>query len=126
MIKVSILSGPYTGQTREIPASIPPEELLGELLNQGWDWSVDYSQATEEEIFLWFREDLSCRVVRALRAGRSVRFLGKEYRVKVPTDQSELMDVVGQVEDAIVESGRRVSIEKDDEAGLVVSDEGFE
>jgi len=124
MIKVTILSGPHAGKTRVAPANIKPENLLGDIAKHEWEWRVDYSQATEEEQFFWFRQDLSCRIVRALRARRPVRFMGRVFQLSNLTDTDELMRRVGEVEDAIVESGFNVSLERDDDSGVVVSTHG--
>ncbi|MBP9751828.1 MAG: hypothetical protein KBD19_03145 [Candidatus Moranbacteria bacterium] len=50
-IKVTALSGPYAGQTKEAPPEITAEGLLGGFLERGWQWSIDYSRATEEEAY---------------------------------------------------------------------------
>lgn len=59
MIKVTIHTGPHAGKTREVPADVKPENLLGDILNRGWEWTVDYSQASKEETYFWFRQDFS-------------------------------------------------------------------
>lgn len=124
MISLTAITGPYAGQTREAK-DVLPEDILGDFLIQGWEWSIDYSQGTEEEKFLWFRQDLSCRIVKAIKEGRSVSFLGKMYRVEAGYSADELIRAVGEIEDAIANSGRMVSIEYDDRTGLAISDGGF-
>ena len=80
MIRIRLLSGPYAGQEREIPADANPADFIAAILQHGWDWQVDYFQATEEEKFLWFRQDLVARCVRALSKGRQVRLWARSIR----------------------------------------------
>ncbi len=124
MIRVTLVNGDYAGETRVIPSDISPESLLGSFLEYGWEWSIDYSQATEEEIFEWARQDMSCRILRALKEGRSVRFLDKEFRLKTGWSSKELIKVTVEVETMVTNSDRIVSIEYDDETGVGIKDNG--
>ena len=111
MIRVKLLDGPYGGKIREIPLTIEPVELLGEISSYGWHWEIDYSKASEEERFSWGRRDLVVRVVRALMGGRPVYFLGREYRGA---------NMVGELEDTIVFSGRMIRLGFDDKRGVQI------
>jgi hypothetical protein len=124
MIKMKALTGRHAGKVREVASGISAQQILYEFCVLGWEWEIDYSAATEEEKYQWFRHDLSSRIVRALRAGRSVRFLKKIYRVADVSDTDELMFVAGKIEDTIVASGFNVSLERDDETGVVVRTHG--
>jgi len=117
MIKVTILSGSYAGRTRAMPDDVDPAALLQSFLQHGWDWRVDYSEATPEEEWAWGRQDLVARFLRALKRGLPVTFLGKEYRG---------IEKAQALEDAIAGSGRMVTIERDDEDGLVIVAKGWE
>ena len=116
MIKLMILSGPFAGRTRIIPADMKPDDLFRDLLAHGWKWEVDYSQATTEEHWNWARHDLAIRLVEVLRQGQAVRFMGQEYRG---------LERVGDLEDAIAESKRMVSWKYHD-WGLEVTVHGWE
>ena len=125
MIKVILQSGPLAGRERTFKKGgepVNPAELFASLVSHGWQWETDYSRATEGEILLWFREELAARVLRALRDGRPVKFLGAEYRAK----KESILEVGQAIEDAIVASGRLVTIDADDEQGLVVGVRGYE
>ncbi len=110
MIRVKCLSGPYAGRSRFPAEDVNPPDLLGSFLQHGWQWEVDYSQATGVEILRWFRADLGARAIRAMRKGLQVSFMGKVY-----SDPMEL-------EDAITYSGRGVSLGRDDESGVEITD----
>jgi hypothetical protein len=116
MISVTVLSGPYTGQSRIVSAEIKPEELFRSLLDHDWEWEVDYSQATETEKFLWFRQDLVCRCIRALKRGLPVRFMDRQFQG---------LERAGDLEDAIVGSGRNITLGRDDETGVEVVTAGW-
>ena len=126
MIKVTILTGPFTGKTRVVQPGIKPENLLGEFVQMGYAWEVDYSQATQAETIEWFKHDFTCRVARALHAGRPVKFLDKTYTMKNPEDMQEFKDLMGKIDDAVGDSGRIISIERDDETGVIISTHGFQ
>ncbi len=117
MIRITALSGPHKGKTRVPPAGTDPHNLLHEFLVNGWEWRIDYSQATAEEAFVWGRQDLVVRCVRALGRGLPVRFMDKEYRG---------VESVGQLEDDIVASHRMITLESDDEDGVIISIHGWE
>ena len=108
MIFIKALNGPHTGKVRDVSSLINPEELLRSMLEHGWTWEINYSQATPEEKFVWGRVDLITRCVRALTQNLPVIFLGKVY------------DDAGELEDAIVASGRMVSLGRDDEHGVTI------
>lgn len=124
-IKVKVLTGPHTGEERVVPPDVSAHDLLGDCLVKKWLWSVDYTAATEDEAYEWGRQDLSCRIIRALRKGLPVTFLGKTYQLPATTSSEAFEEIVGVVEDAIVSSGRIVSIGYDDSRGIEVLDLGF-
>ncbi len=115
MIKMTLLTGKYAGQTRNV-TNEDPAELFGSLLEHGWKWEVDYSQSTYEEELLWGAQDIGARAVRALMNDRTVTFMDKMYRG---------LDSAGDLEDAIVASGRMVTVGKDDASGLVIEVKGY-
>jgi len=122
-IYVTLLSGPLAGRTREMPAEINPNRFFGSLIEHKYKWRVDYSRATEKETFLWFRAELAARIVRALLEGRPVKFLDREWQVEKIDD---LRRIAQEVEDFISSSGRLITIQADDESGLIISAEGYE
>jgi len=119
LIKVKLLSGPYAGRKRKMPAWSEKEikEFFATLIHHGWRWEVDYSQASEEEKFLWRRADLGARCIWALKEGRKVKFLGKEYAG---------LEEAGLLEDDIVSSGRLITLVSDNEWGVVLEAKGYE
>ena len=127
MIRITLLTGPFAGSTRtsaQVPSDIDPMAIVADIVRHGWGWSIDWSQATTEEAFLWGRADFVCRILRALAEGRPVRFLGRVYGPAANAD--ELATLVGKVEDAVAESGRNVFILADDAFGLTVGVHGHE
>lgn len=117
MIKITLLTPPYAGRVRELHGTqeVDPADLLRELVSKRVCWTIDWSQATREEAFLWGRADLVSRILRGLIGGRSVFFLGQEYRAE---DYTSITEVAGVVEDAIVNSGLMVCIESDGDGGV--------
>ena len=122
MIKIKCLSGSYAGEARTPPPEMNPAEIFASLVQYGWAWEVDYTAATNEEILLWFRAELVARILRALKAGLPVQFLDGEYLAS----GDDLAVVAGELEDVIVASGREVTIDSDDERGLVIGVRGYE
>ena len=90
-----------------------PPQLLQSLVDHGWDWKIDYTLATPEEVFLWGRADLVIRSIRALRQGRTVTFNGETF-------QGFSMDIAGRLEDAMADSGRMIALLRDDGQGVVI------
>jgi hypothetical protein len=136
MISMSILNGPWAGRSRtftlsefgeficlEFGETADPMALFAAAVHHGWNWETDYSQASDAEQHVWFWADFVARVMRALERGLPVRFLGREYRAE---SADELEEVAGRLEDDIVESGRLISIDSDDENGVVVGVRGWE
>ena len=90
------------------------EQALQILLSghrAGFGWKIDYQRAQELEAHLWMVADLTARILRALMRGLPVTFDGCTWRG---------LDQAGSIEDAVVESGAMVTIESDDESGLVI------
>lgn len=108
MIRMKCLTGPYAGKVRELGPEINPVDLLEAFLQHGWEWEIDYSQATGNEAVRWVRADLAMRAIRAMKKSLPVSFMGKVY-----TDPAQL-------EDAIAYSGKGVSLGQDDETGMEI------
>ena len=119
MITITLLTGPYAGQTRDVSAEDPAILLHDLWANHGWAWQIDYAAATPEEVIAWGRQDMASRCVRALKAGRKVFALGEVY-------EGFSQDIVGQLEDEIAESGLMVTVLSDDENGVVIGTGDFE
>ncbi len=123
MIKIKALSGPHAGKERVVPEGFDPMGLLTEFASKDWKWSVDFTQATQTELFDWGRADMVASILAALQYGRSVWFQNMEYRVEKLED---LPRVAGEVEDAIAYSGLMVKVESDDENGVIIGIGGTE
>lgn len=139
MIKLTLLSGAYAGRSLEfilgldgeivvVPLSAEyledmdvkdPMSLFHALLKKNWDWRVDYSSATAEEIPRWFRAELAARADRALRRGLPILFRNRVYRAK----EQDVLEVLRNLEDEIVHTDCGITIESDDENGLVIREE---
>ena len=131
MVKITITSGSWVGRTRFFQGErvvenldplvlgerVDPSELFAGFLRHRYSWEADYSEATDKEILAWFRVELVARIMRALQDGRVVRFLDQEWSVR---KNKNILKVAQQIEDAIVASGRMVTIDADNEAGLVI------
>ena len=124
MIKVKVLSGQYAGQTRVVPPNVSARDLLGDFIAKRITWSIDYENATSEESFEWGRQDMACRILRALRAGLPVVFREEVYQLRDIADFDQLAELVGRVEDAVADSGRVVALGYDDERGVLIQDVG--
>ena len=124
MIRITLLSGQFAGRTREFTlGDVEPHELFTAFIGHGDHWQVDYTAGTEEEVFLWFRAELVARILRALKEGRPVSFLDRRWQVAAGDN---LTAIAGEVEDAIVASGRLVTLDSDNESGLVIGVRGWE
>jgi len=127
MIKVKVLSGQYIGREREfggINLPFDPLEVLGQMVHAKISWEINYSQATKEEAFLWFRADLVARIICALIQGRFVQFMDQRWQLK--SGEKLGYDLIAKIEDYIVNSGFMVTIAGDDEKGLIVKTGGPE
>ena len=137
MIRIKCLTGPFAGRVREFLGTrlidprtgeageeINPHSLFASFRLHKWSWEVDYSEATQEETVAWFRADLAARSLRALERGLPVKFMGREYRVG---PGESVLEVAGRLEDAIVSSGRMITLDADDEEnGVVIGVRGWE
>lgn len=131
MIKIKCLSGPWAGKVRtfqgrlclETGEEVNPSILFKSFCQCGWQWQVDYAGITEEEILLWFRAELASRTFRALRAGRPVFFRGQRFK---SPEEGGPKEVAGRLIETIVASGRMVTIDSDDEKGVVIGARGYE
>jgi len=125
MIRVKLLEGPFSGKSKRVDEKISPEDFFQELFLSGWRWEVDYSQASTEEKYRWFRVDLASRCARTISMGLPVNFLGKTYQVDSKDSAGQALKLC-QLEDAIVASGRMITIERDDDNGVVIGVRGYE
>lgn len=128
MVKLTLTSGPYAGRSREFKgevaddgSAVPAIELLGSLVEHGWSWKVEIDSASAEEALVWGRADMVVRILRAITCGRPVWVLSRRFE-----PVGDLEQVVGEIEDAIVTSGRMVYVLSDDEHGVVVGAHGYE
>ncbi|MEO8637849.1 MAG: hypothetical protein ABI430_03035 [Candidatus Taylorbacteria bacterium] len=111
MIRIKCLGGAYNGQVRTPPADMKPVLLLFEMVDQGFGWQIDFSGADREETIQWGGADLMARAYRAVKNGRVATFLGVEYKT---------VEELQAFEDAIVDSGYYVKVNRDDDEGLEV------
>lgn len=119
MIKMTLLTGKYAGETRDV-SGVNPIELLRSLwLGSDTEWSIDYSEATPEEVIEWGKHDMSIRCIRALKRGRKVFFMNQVF-------EGFSEELVGELEDEIVECGFMVKLVSDDENGVVIGTGDFE
>lgn len=124
MVKITITSGSLAGRSRDLQlGDVDPAELFHSMVAHGDQWKTDYSEATEEEQFYFFRGELVAYIIRALTDGRPVIFLDRRWQV---VDDNNLATIAGEIEDAIVASGRLITIDSDNEHGLVIGVRGFE
>ncbi len=138
MIKIKLLSGRFKNRFRHFSGTkvvesfdplvlgedIDPSSLFSGFLAHQDTWEVDYFEATGEEIQLWFVPEFAARVRRALENGLPVRFMDHEWRWN--SDGQSLVALLQEIEDVVSDSGFVISIESDDESGLVISTHGFE
>lgn len=100
---------------REIGMTVDATDLLCGVAEDGLEWSIDFTQATEAEGLIWVTADFVARVLRTTLGRRlPVHFMGKRY-----------LDPIA-VEDAVSNSGKNVVVLRDDHTGLhigVVGDE---
>jgi len=117
MVYLRYLSGPHKGRKRNV-TDADPEIIFRNMLEFGWDWSIDYSKATKEKVSIWWGFDVGARIRRALAYGRTVYFMGYAYEVR---DPDEFETVAREVVDCINRAAHTIGIERDDECGLVIN-----
>ncbi len=122
MIKITLLTGPFAGETREVPKNIDPLQLIMSFVYHEDEWEIDYSEATEEEILEFMKADIAGRIIKALKDGRKVYFLDKVYEAET---EEEIFEVAQEIEDDIVKSKKFITILKDDENGLIIGAANF-
>ncbi|OIO38717.1 MAG: hypothetical protein AUJ71_02355 [Candidatus Omnitrophica bacterium CG1_02_49_16] len=124
MIKITLLTGRFAGQTRTMPTELSPADVFAAFVKHSDEWRVDYSVATEEEQSSWLLAEIVARIVRALQQGRVVKFLDREFRLEQGDD---LLSIGKTIEDIVVaQSGRTILVYSDDEKGLVIGEVGYE
>lgn len=116
MVRMKLLSGPYKGRVRDV-SNQNSQEMLTSVFQHGWSWEIDYSHATSSEKYEWGRWDMVFRILRALKNGKTVEFMGKTYQAQSAAD---LPEVAQEIEDAITSSGRMVTVDQDDENGVLI------
>lgn len=138
MIKVMVLSGSFEGRVRfflgtkvieslapvKLGEEINPADLFSGFNNHQALWEVDYSQASPEEIYVWFRQEIAARIFRALVNNKAVKFMDREWRWQA--DGSSLANLAGEIENTIVNSGFMITLLSDDEDGVVIGTSGLE
>jgi hypothetical protein len=122
MIIFQALSGPYVGR-KIVDPRVDPLTLLTEFASKDWKWSIDFTQATQDELLEWARADLASRCLAALQHNRAVFFQNTEYRV---LEAAQLQEVAVKLEDAIAFSGLMVRVESDTDQGVVIEVVGLE
>ena len=124
MITIKCLDGPYAGVERQIIGTpIDPMELLGQMVKKGWRWEIDYTQATKEEMFEWFKADVVSRIIRALLQNRFVQFMDQRWQLK---PGQNILDLAQKIEDYIADSGFNITIVSDNANGLTIRTVGPE
>ena len=123
MVIIKALSGPFAGKEKELFPYENPMGFFTSMYRHGWRWESDYSRATQEEIVRIFRAEIIVRLMRALFAGLPVIFMNKTWHAG---DKSEVEKMAQEIEMAIVESGMMITIESDDENGLVIGVRNYE
>ncbi|MCB9798693.1 hypothetical protein H6758_03130 [Candidatus Nomurabacteria bacterium] len=102
-------------ETRDMAVDLVTRDEAREILvtghKAGFDWKIEYRLASEIEAHLWMAADFTARILRALMRGLPVRFDGVTWF---------RLDQAGEIEDVIVNSGAVVTIESDDDNGLVI------
>lgn len=117
MIRLICLSEPYVG----VELEGPPLEILQSLVVCGLDWRVDYAEAAEEEISLWFPKELAARIFFTLKRGLPVSFQNRQYRCESEEAFSETLE---SLQEAIRKNpDKKINIISDDERGLVIGAE---
>ncbi|QQS21137.1 MAG: hypothetical protein IPL87_01230 [Candidatus Moraniibacteriota bacterium] len=109
MVRVSMLAGPYAGQVIEAPFGlVTPQDILCGIAGYRHEWNVDYTDATVEERDLWESQELSLKLVRALAAGATISFLGKEYHSH---GVAGAFEAAAEIEESLLESGKTAYFE---------------
>ena len=119
MIQIKLLSGPHAGKAYKIPPAIAPGGFLHGIYLNDWLWEIDYSRATIIETESWMKHDVTLRCIRAFTKGLTVIFLNKTYLTD-SSNKTKLKKVCLELEDAMVNSGKMISIDSDDERGVVI------
>lgn len=120
MVKITLLDGPYAGQSRRVSLQNNPMELLKSAMLHNWKWKLDFSKATEEEVFLFGRADFIIRIIRALFGGKKIKFLDYEFQILSSHSEEEAIEIAQAAEDAIVEGGYYVYIANENENEIVI------
>ncbi len=125
MIIIECLDGPYAGVKRKFPndTEISFKDLLDSMVQHHWRWKGDYSKATHQEVFEYFKEDLVHRLILALIQKRPIQFMDQRWQAKEGGDIPEL---AGKIEDHISESGFNITVVRDDKDGLIIGTMGPE
>lgn len=103
-----------------VPVGADPKPILRALACQGRRWLVHYEAATPAEQLEWGREDISCRIIAALIAGRPVILespAGDRRWQAASVEEARRM--IGEIEDAISERCY-LRLAQDDDDGVAV------
>lgn len=113
-----MLAGPYAGQVIEAPFEfVTPQDILCSVANYRHPWTVDYSDATDEERNLWESQELSMKLVRALANGATVSFLGKKYR---SGGIEGAFEVASRIEEELLDTGKVGYFESETDDSVVL------
>jgi hypothetical protein len=138
-ISVTLLTGEHAGETRVIPTQSAehsatqtssnsaemanPLTMLGGFAKSNIRWEIDFDNATQSEQTEWSRADLVGRVLAALYTNRWVAFQGKSWDAKDKTKE-EIEQIIGEIDDALSESGMMIFVDIDDDNGVWIGTRG--
>jgi hypothetical protein len=121
--RMTAVDGPHQGKTPLVDTrQINFNDVLQTFAQKDWGWSIEYRDINDPmDVIEIGRIDMVNRIVRALLHRRMVTVLG--YVFGPATDEASFESLMGEVEDAIADSGMNVFIESDDNdrQGLVIA-----
>ena len=121
MVIIKIISGPQAGQKNLVP--LQPNDLAI-LSKKGWRWEVDWETVPNQEIYEWVKYDLVNKITSALIRGAAIQFLEHEWQVNSP--ELITIELMGEIEDTIVNSGFNIVVQSDEENTLIIGTQGTE
>lgn len=117
-MKIKALTGPYAGKVRAVAACDDAYELLWSMVERGWDWVIKFERRDDQDVLeVWAHADLDMRIVRALRDGRGVHFMGTTYVAIMPEDIEAVVEHLGE---QFRQYDCPLVIDRDDAAGLQI------
>ncbi len=115
MVNVTFHTGRYVGHTVDV-AELSPKKLFATMVEEDWEWSLDYSSMSLVEKCIWKNWDFIARCGRALMKERTVTFEDVEYRG---------LEQLPVLEQALVDSPRNAVILTEDEDGIKIGSGDF-